>query len=380
MDAVRSLRRGVLPPAGEPICLETGAEDAVAPLFPDKALHWVDSGTSALALALRLVRQRHAHLAKPEVIIPAYCCPDLVSAALYAGFTPVLADLAPDSCHYDLAGVESCLSDRTLAIIGINFLGLPAPIEALAKLRGERPFALIEDCAQWFPQRQEAVDWQADYVVFSFGRGKAVNLLGGGLLAAPADSRAALDAPDRGLLKAWLYHGKCRTYNTLLRPAFYQLLARNPWMRLGETRYQPLDAIRPMPPWIKRLVAANLRAYRHHKRRAETAFREALAPVNQLAPLLEASPNKLLRYPLLVADEERRNNLLDDLRKVGLGATELYGTALPRVAGVPLDTLTVSQTEKAKNFAQRFITLPVHQGVREMDRENIVRLALKHLT
>lgn len=370
MDALRSLINGVLPPAGNRIVLT--AEDeaamehrAVRSLFPGKVLSWVDSGTSALALALLDIRHRRPAVPAPEVIVPAYCCPDLVSAALYAGFTPVFCDLGQDSCHYDRKALESTFSANTLAVIAINFLGLSEPIDAIRNAIGPRTIAIIEDNAQWFPNKPGAQHVRSDYQTFSFGRGKPVNLLGGGLMVSTTQPPLTPPPTASALTKRYLYYGKCAAYNALLHPFFYQSLARNPLLKLGETRYHEHRAIVPLPLGQKKLLSANIQAYWSHERLAEKSYRTRLSPLNALSPRIEASEERLLRYPLLVDSREIRDTLLKKLNAQGLGATRLYGDTIDRVEEVPTTRLRqAGGKENASSFAQRLLTLPLHEGVK----------------
>lgn len=386
MDAVRSLIRGVLPPAGNRIVLS--AEDdavmerrAVQALFPGKVLSWVDSGTSALALALLDIRHRRPAVPAPEVVIPAYCCPDLVSAALYAGFTPVFCDLAQNSCHYDQEALISAFSSNTLAVIAINFLGLPEPIEALRRMVDSKVTAIIEDNAQWFPSKPGPQRSAADYQTFSFGRGKPVNLLGGGLMVSNTSPPLETARRAGSLVKRRLYYGKCTTYNALLHPMLYQALARNPLLKLGETRYHEHLAIGPLPGGQGKLLTANIQAYWSHERLAERHYRASLSTVNALSSQIEASKERLLRYPLLVTSEKVRDTLIEKLNKKGLGATKLYSDTINRVEGVPISRLRqAGDNTNAASFARRFLTLPLHEGVKQehVDRtlaiiESVVR-------
>lgn len=370
MDALRSLIRGVLPPAGNPIVSPRWAHsptgnNPVQTLFPGRCLTWVDSGTSALALALMDIRLRAPEVAKPEVIIPGYCCPDLVSAALYAGVKPVLSDLAPGSCHYDRGSLGGVLSDNTLAVVAINFLGLSEPIESIRKALGSHKALIIEDNAQWFPGSPGASPSTAEYQTFSFGRGKPVNLLGGGLLVSTTAPSLELGGEKEHTLKRYLYCAKCASYNTLLHPFLYQTLARNPLLKLGGTCYHDLTAIQPLPVGRRSLLDSNIQAYWARSRLAETVYREHLAELNILAPIVKGNSERLLRFPLLVDSQERRDSLLHNLNKKGLGATKLYGKTINGVDQVPLTRiLGIENTANASLFAQRFLTLPLHEGVK----------------
>ena len=78
-----------LSPVGEPIALQTNAPPG-AGVFPE---HYepllLNSGTAALSLAMTIAAGS-AETSSPEVILPAYGCPDLLAAAYYAGLRPVL--------------------------------------------------------------------------------------------------------------------------------------------------------------------------------------------------------------------------------------------------------------------------------------------------
>ncbi|WP_347330117.1 DegT/DnrJ/EryC1/StrS family aminotransferase [Marinimicrobium locisalis] len=365
MDTLRALSEGVLPPAGNRIALSTAESNAVQSLFPDRVLSWTNSGTSALALALLAIRRDAPEVDQPEVIIPAYCCPDLVSAALYAGYTPVFSDLAKDRCHYDQEALKRALSERTLAVIAINFLGVAEPIKSLRVALNRPSVAIIEDNAQWFPSKPQVQTTAADYQTFSFGRGKPVNLLGGGLLVSSNDPPRQPGTAKGSALQRGLYYGKCMAYNTLLHPTMYQALARNPWLRLGETRYHEHTSIEAFPAGQAHLVRANIQTYWSHERRAEKSYRKHLAAINLLAPQIEASEERLLRYPLLLESRETRNALLHKLNERGLGATTLYSDTIDRVNDVPQQRLRqAGDNANAASFAQRFLTLPVHEGVK----------------
>ncbi|WP_027328165.1 DegT/DnrJ/EryC1/StrS family aminotransferase [Marinimicrobium agarilyticum] len=371
MDPVRSLIRGVLPPTGNRIALSVEGGPALErraaqSLFPGKVLSWVDSGTSALALALLDIRHRRQAVPAPEVIIPAYCCPDLVSAAFYAGFTPVICDLAQNSCHYDQKALKNALSNNTLAIIAVNFLGLPESIDSIRRIVNPKLTAIIEDNAQWFPNRPGAQRTTSDYQTFSFGRGKPVNLLGGGLMVSNTSPPLETARRASSFTKRCLYYGKCAAYNALLRPSLYQALARNPLFKLGETRYHEHLAIRALPAGQSKLLTANIQTYWSHERVAEKRYRTRLSTINALSSLIDASNERLLRYPLLVESQKTRDTLIQKLNEEGLGSTKLYGDTIDRVDGVLTDRLRKAGGKtNAASFAQRFLTLPLHEGVKQ---------------
>jgi dTDP-4-amino-4,6-dideoxygalactose transaminase len=357
-----------LPPAGEPVLLEIET-DAVAE-FADYCVTSVNSGTAALALSLLAARRLNPAVEHPEAVLPAYGCPDLVAAARFAGVVPVLADIAHDDPGFDLPSVQRVLSPRTIAVVAINFLGIR---ERLADLRillqGHSNAVLIEDNAQWFPARPEEL--VGDAVCLSFGRGKPVSLLGGGALLlrgalAQVDLAAAVapQAEPGATLRL-----RFQAYNLLLRPFFYGLLSRNPFLHLGRTVFKPLHTVAALDSRRSALLMPNIRAHLDRDSAAARRIDEFLPAELNLPARLRARAGRLLRYPVLCADGRQRDDLLQRLRRAGLGATAMYRRPLPEIEGVGL----VGQPSfpGAQLFADRLLTLPTHSGV---DAGSLVRM------
>lgn len=381
MAAIGALIRGDLPPAGQPIVWETGAD--ALPSFAGYRAVAVQCGTAALALALIAARQLRPEVASPEVVLPGYACPDLVAAAEFAGLRPRLADIGADDPGFDLAALEAALNASTVAVVAVNFLGIAERLPALGSLLAARNIALVEDDAQWYPELGGGVVLRGDMACLSFGRGKPVSLLGGGLLLVretlfdrlgEAWPQAHLALPEE--TSAAALRGKIALYNLLLRPQLYALLSRNPLLKLGATRFKPLPAIRGIEPLRVRLLAANVSRHRERARDNEARVRELLAAHPALLDLprqLAPRAQRLLRYPLLCRDGATRDRLWQRLRADGLGATAMYQRALPAIDGVE-GRVAAGPLPGAERFAQRLLTLPLHEGVGERHWQRIDEL------
>ena len=370
MEALRTLISGHLPPAGEVVRTEIRPHGS-SPSFAGYESRWLDSGTSALALALVTARQLRPEVTAPEVIVPGYCCPDLVAAAVYAGVSVIVADIAENDAGYDLAALEPCINQRTLAVIAVNFLGIQERLKEIVQRFNSNIF-LIEDNAQWFPDSPETGELPADFVVFSFGRGKPVSLLGGGLLLFKPAYSAAVPTPDTAKREAQaLSTVKHRLYNWLLRPQLYQWLNRNPFIKLGQTHYHPLTQVQQMAPYQAQLLPANVDAYRARGRENERAYDEFLHAHNQLYALGSPRRRRLLRYPLLLNSQQERDDLLARLSRSGLGATPMYQRPLLHIPGVGGLVQAPRPCPNAQSFADRLLTLPVHSGVTVRHQERI---------
>jgi dTDP-4-amino-4,6-dideoxygalactose transaminase len=367
-----------LPPAGHAIAL--APTDARPLRWPTgyRAIA-VNSGTAALGLALLAARLRHPYIAAPEVVLPGYGCPDLVAAARFAGVRAVLADIGATDPGYDSESLREVLSDNTVAVVAVNFLGIAERLSELRALLRQWPHAaLVEDNAQWFPEPFSEAALQGDAVCLSFGRGKPVSLLGGGALLLREGwfegATAALDGAIGAAQPASLFALKVRLYNLLSHPRLYAAINRNPLLKLGQTVFKPLLVATALDEKRQALLHTNIERYLARPTRAAAQLHAGLPPAMNLPSQLAQRSARLLRYPLLCSDRPARDALLARLQRAGLGATALYQRVMPEVAGVGDQVEVRVPLAGAQAFADRLLTLPVHAGVRAGDVARMLKI------
>lgn len=378
-----------IPPAGNAIVVRRARRQspAVVQQWQPFAARWFGSGTSALAAAVRAAIARRP-VEAPEVLVPAYGCPDIVSAVLCAGAKPVLVDLVPDRPWLDLGQVERAIGRSTVAVVAINFLGIPERIEALRKLIDAARLTLIEDCAQTFPsQADEVSSLGGDFVVLSFGRGKPVSLLGGGAVLARTEQLATLLLPPDGkpsggrgrfLLKA-------AAYNFLRRPHVYWILNALPFLGLGKTEFTALTQIEPVPAGVVDKLDANAERYRQIGRVQQDWIREALRSLPRaryidLAEQCAEGRPRLLRYPLLIRDAAACDRVYAALSRDGLGGSRMYQRPLIDIPGIKEVVRNDAQFPNARRFAESLLTLPTHAHVRRRDVDRIAATLARELS
>lgn len=369
-----------LPPVGNPICLasETRPAFSLAECCSPYQARYYASGTAALAAAI-IAAKRLKDVDSPEVILPAYGCPDLVSAAIYAGARPVLVDLEVDRPWMDLGQLSARISSHTVAIVAANLFGISERVPEIRPFARQVGAVVIEDSAQAFPGRGESDIWDSDLVVLSFGRGKPLSLLGGGAVLC-RDARLGellpqVEAPrSNNLRERVIFKLKAQLYNRMISPRLYWLPQSLPFLHLGETRYHPLTEVAAMDQVRLGLLPANILAYQQRSMQVQYAIAEMLEAIDAVAADLIDLPGiciiardrPLLRYPLLV-DAAVRDELYQRLRRMGLGPSVMYPSILPGIAG--LETLLHDQGAfpAAESFAACILTLPTHMGVRQSD-------------
>ena len=377
--ATYSMRKifGRIPPVGDPITIKTSNE---APVFPGALkTYFLNSGTAALAAGLHIAQQ-HCQAKKPEVVIPAYCCPDLLSAILYNDMKPVLVDFIPDRPYMDLNGIEEALNENTVAVIAVNFLGIPERFREIKQLLQDMPTLLIEDSCQWFPESDEAfASHEGDLVVYSFGKGKPVCLLGGGALSvvdaayqnyAPTGDITP-DYKKTSIAKAMLNRVKYLAYNLVLTPYAYWLLEVMPFIKLGETRFHPLKSITAMPTDKLIFLKHNIESYEQRYRNRDSAWQHVTKnpSKNSVAILHNQCPTykkqQLLRLPLLCDDPYLRNEFYALSENRGFGGSKLYADILPKILDMPCSLIADSAIVNAVDFSKRLLTLPTHSNADE---------------
>jgi len=104
----------------------------------------VNSGTSALHIALLAAGVGPGD----EVITVPMTFVATVAAILYAGATPVMVDLDPQTWTMDADRFEAAITPRTKAVMPVHLHGRLADIERIAEIAERRGICLIEDAAQ----------------------------------------------------------------------------------------------------------------------------------------------------------------------------------------------------------------------------------------
>jgi len=367
-----------LPPVGSPVPLVPDPREMAPDLSCGGryAVHFLNSGTSALALALAYARRRTR--ADAPALLPAYGCPDLIAAATYAEVKPQLLDVEADTPWLSLEAVSRHV-EKAAAVVAVNFLGMPERIDELAALARAADVPLIEDSAQMAPFAGNTVP-RGDLVVFSFGRGKPIPLLSGGALLVRSDWAhefselfPAISAAHSGSAS---YLFKCMAYNVATRPGIFGLTRRLPFLNLGAVTYSPLDHVEAMAPSARaRLGSAFARLAREPsdtQRALDSALSRLTQTVVNLPDKLARNRFPLLRYPLLARSAASRDALAARLDDAGLGASVFYGKSLAEIPGVPM--VSGSDAPRAVDFARRLLTVPVHANVRSRDVDAMIEI------
>jgi len=87
---------------------------------------FMNSGTSALHVALAILKERGRWTDGDEVIVPAVTFVATSNIVLHNRMVPVFVDVERDTFNIDPAKIEERITPKTRAIIPVHLLGLPA--------------------------------------------------------------------------------------------------------------------------------------------------------------------------------------------------------------------------------------------------------------
>ena len=131
-----------------------------------------------------------------EVIVADYTFPATGHSVMWAGATPVFADVRADTATVDPAAVAAAVTDKTVGVIAVDPFGLPADYAELREITARHGLFLVQDaaCAAGATYQGAPAGGQGDVAVFSFHGRKGITAGEGGAFVT---DRPELDAQAR---------------------------------------------------------------------------------------------------------------------------------------------------------------------------------------
>ena len=137
------------------------------------------NGTLALLLGLKSLDL------SGEVITTPFTFPATVQALDWNGLTPVFCDIEPENLTIDVTKIESLITEKTSAILGVHVFGNPCDVEKIQEIANKHSLKVIYDGAHAFGTEinGKPVSSYGDMTMFSFHATKLFNTIEGGALA-----------------------------------------------------------------------------------------------------------------------------------------------------------------------------------------------------
>jgi perosamine synthetase len=139
----------------------------------------VDSGTSAINLALSLIDVKDK-----EVILPSLCYVSVAHAIVLNGGTPVFADVDPATLCITHTEIEKKYSKKTKAVIPVHFAGFPCDLNKITNFCNNNDLDIIEDAclALGSTYKGKHIGTHNSFVCFSFHPVKNLAMPKGGAI------------------------------------------------------------------------------------------------------------------------------------------------------------------------------------------------------
>ncbi|MCD6175581.1 MAG: DegT/DnrJ/EryC1/StrS family aminotransferase [Planctomycetes bacterium] len=171
-------------------------EQQLGPWFGNPNVLALNTGTSALQLALRLANVGFGD----EVISTAMTCTATNEPIMAMGAKIVWADIDPWTGNIDPADVEKKITPKTKAIMCVHWGGYPCELAELNAIAQKHGIKVIEDAAHAFSGEYHGtpIGSHSDFSCFSFQAIKHMTTVDGGALTCRSK-----DDLERGRLLRW---------------------------------------------------------------------------------------------------------------------------------------------------------------------------------
>src|SRR4029077_11110831 len=123
-------------------------EEEFARLHGCKFGIFMNSGTSALQVALAALKEVHGYQDGDEVLVPATTFIATSNIVLQNNMKPVFVDVDPYTFNIDPFKIEEKITARTRAIIPVHLFGLPAEMSLIMPIAKRHGLQVIEDSCE----------------------------------------------------------------------------------------------------------------------------------------------------------------------------------------------------------------------------------------
>ena len=323
------------------------------------------NGTAALHIACLAA----GVTAGDEVITPPLTFAASANAILYCGARPVFADVRPDTLNIDPAAVAALITERTKAVIAVDYAGQSAQLDELLAICRSKGLVLIEDGAHVIgtSYKGRPNGSIADMTTFSFHPVKTVTCGEGGAVLTN-------DGEYAKKLRLFREHGITRLPELLEKPShgdwYYEQIALGYNYRLTDIQAallsSQLDKLERFAERRKEIVA-----------RYEAAF-AGLAGIGLIEEIAESDTTRHLYVIRILPDQ-----LTTDRRGFydALAAENIIGNVhyIPVYYHPYYERLGYQKglCPHAEQIYEQIISLPLYYGMSDDDVEDVIRAVKK---
>ncbi len=248
-------------PGSSSVSFTAKLERLFAEKFDSKYAISFTNGTATLHAALAAVGVGPGD----EVIVPPLTMAATTMAVMFAGATPVYADIDPDTFVISASAIRRCITSKTKAIMPVALYGLSPDYDEITKIAVQNGLAVIEDDAQCFggKYKGKTVGTLGDIGSFSFQNSKHMTCGEGGMVVTSNPEYAAFMRrfSSLGYGSVSAEPGKSKIDKSeLVKPDFKRHVGLGYNYRLSElcsaVAYAQLEKLEMFVEWRKKCAAA----------------------------------------------------------------------------------------------------------------------------
>jgi dTDP-4-amino-4,6-dideoxygalactose transaminase len=297
----------------------------------------VNNGTAALNAALLAVGVKQGD----EVIVPSFTFVATAESVVFAGATPVFADIDPETYTLSPEDVEKAVTSKTKAILPVDLYGYSADMKPLREIAEKHDLALLEDAAQAHGTTYQCkpAGSFADAACWSLYASKNITTGEGGMITTDNDE---IDETLRLIRN----HGEKAKYTSVLMGNNY--------------RMPEVEAA------IGIVQLGKLPSFVAKRRQNAQQLTSMLQKSKRLKLPTETETNQhswyLYTVKLVDGTEEERNLIINELKQKEIGAEAYYVNPVHTMEFYRnnFGSRKLPETEKA---AKQVFSLPVHPNV-----------------
>jgi len=334
-------------------------EEAVAKYCGARHGVAVSSGTAALHAAMYTIGIGPGD----EVIVPTMTFVATANCVVYQGGRPVFADVEKDTLLIDPTDVASKITDKTRAIIAVDYAGQPCDYDALRAIADQHGLFLVADSchALGAEYKGRKTGSLADLTVFSFHPVKHITTGEGGMIVTdyPALANKMRLFRNHGITTDHRQRASEGTWRYEMVDLGYNYRLSDIQCALG------ISQLKKLPNWIKR------------RQEVAACYDQAFAGTN-IRPLYKHD-NRSHAYHLYVVKVPKRNKVFTALRNSGIGVNVHY---LPvHLHPYYRDNFNTGEglCPISEETIHKVISLPMHQSLTWDDLKNITTLLVNYL-
>jgi perosamine synthetase len=345
-------------------------EKDFAVMHQSKHAIFMNSGTSALQVALTALKEQYGYNDGDEVLVPSVTFIATSNIVLQNNMRPVFVDVNPRTFNIDYRKIEDKITPRTRAIIPVHLFGLPADMEEIIDIAQRRCLQVIEDSCEAVGStiNNKPVGSFGDFGTFStYVNHLVVGGIGG--LITTSDDRLA------EICRSLMAHGRDSVYagidddDGLTGDGLQNIIERRfKFDRVGYSyRATELEAA---------IALSSLEQFETNvaiRRRNAQLLMDYLAPLQEYLQLPYISPSfthAFMMFPMVCKPGVNRDDLLLFLEERGIETRYLfplleqpiYKRLFPRFA---------EQYPVAQNLTHNGFIIGIHEGLTPLDIEYI---------